>query len=58
MTLRILIKNKVDLSYTHSEIVDGSNPHNTKFVNIADKPTTRDGFGIYDVYTNQKLIHN
>lgn len=44
-------KNKVNLSYTHSEIVDGSNPHNTKFVNIADKPTTRDGYGITDVYT-------
>ena len=57
-TILILIKNKVNLSYTHSEIADGSNPHNTKFINIADKPTTRDGYGITDVYTKPETIHN
>ena len=45
-TILILIKNKVNLSYTHSEIVDGSNPHSTTYANLVSKPTTFAGFGL------------
>ena len=45
------LKDYYDTAYAHSQIKDKSNPHNTSFANITDKPTTRDGFGITDVYT-------
>lgn len=35
-------------AYDHSQIVDGTNPHNTTFANIASKPTTLAGYGITD----------
>jgi len=37
-------------AYAHSQIQDGSNPHNTNFANLANKPTTIAGYGITDVY--------
>lgn len=33
-------------AYDHSQIVDGTNPHATTFMNIASKPTTLAGYGI------------
>ena len=45
------LKDYYDIAYAHSQITDKSNPHNTSFANITDKPTTRDGYGINDVYT-------
>lgn len=38
-------------AYDHSQILDGSNPHNTAFSNLSDIPTTLAGFGIVDAYT-------
>lgn len=38
-------------AYSHSQITNGSNPHNTTFVNIASKPTTLSGYGITDAAT-------
>jgi len=49
------LKGYYDTAYAHSQIKDKSNPHNTSFANITDKPTTRDGFGITDVYTKPEI---
>jgi hypothetical protein len=35
-------------AYTHSQVINGTNPHGTTFANIASKPTTLSGFGITD----------
>jgi hypothetical protein len=35
-------------AYTHSQVTNGTNPHNTTFANIASKPTTLSGYGITD----------
>jgi ethanolamine utilization microcompartment shell protein EutS len=46
-------------AYTHSQITNGNNPHNTTFANIASKPTTLSGYGITDaapLYTAQVLV--
>jgi hypothetical protein len=36
------------LAYNHSQVSDGTNPHNTTFDNIVSKPTTISGYGITD----------
>ena len=38
-------------AYDHSQVIDGTNPHNTTFANIASKPTTLAGIGITDAFT-------
>lgn len=38
-------------AYDHSQVTDGSNPHNTTFANIASKPTTISGYGITDAFS-------
>jgi hypothetical protein len=38
-------------AYDHSQITNGTNPHNTTFANIASKPTTISGYGITDAVT-------
>ena len=38
-------------AYTHSQVTDGSNPHNTTFANLASKPTTISGYGITNAMT-------
>jgi len=43
------------IAYDHSQIINGSNPHNTTFANIASKPTTLSGYGITDVYTKTEV---
>lgn len=45
-----ILKYYYDSAYTHSQITNGANPHNTTFANLANKPTTVDGYGITDVY--------
>jgi hypothetical protein len=39
-------------AYDHSQITNGTNPHNTTFDNIASKPTTLSGYGITDAYSS------
>jgi len=46
-----VLKSYYDTAYSHSQITNGTNPHNTTFANLASKPTTVDGYGITDVYT-------
>ncbi|GHT63021.1 hypothetical protein FACS189451_08900 [Bacteroidia bacterium] len=43
-------------AYDHSQIADGSNPHQTTFTNIASKPTTLAGYGITDAVTASDLV--
>lgn len=49
------LKDHYDLAYTHSQVEDGTNPHNTTFANIASLPTTLAGFGITDGYTKTEI---
>jgi hypothetical protein len=42
-------------AFAHSQITDGTNPHNTTFANLASKPTTVSGFGITDAYTKTEI---
>ena len=41
-------------AYDHSQ-VSGSNPHNTNFADLANKPTTVSGYGLTDVYTKTEI---
>ena len=45
-------------NYLHGQIVDGTNPHQTTFANLVNKPTTISGYGITDslVYTNDSRL--
>jgi hypothetical protein len=43
-------------AYDHSQIADGSNPHQTTFANIASKPTTLAGYGITDAVASSDLV--
>ena len=45
------LKTQYDDAVVHANKTDGTNPHLTTYANIVSKPTTRDGFGITDVYT-------
>lgn len=36
------------IAFDHSQIVNGTNPHQTTFENILNKPTTLNGYGIND----------
>lgn len=51
ISLATLFSNKTlwDNAGEHQKITDGSNPHNTTFDNILNKPTTAAGYGITDV---------
>lgn len=48
------------IAYTHSQLVDGTNPHGTTFANIASKPTTVSGYGITDgvTLTGSQILTN
>ena len=45
-------------AYLHSQVVDGTNPHQITFANLVNKPTTISGYGITDslVYTNDSRL--
>jgi len=42
-------------AYTHSQIVNGDNPHMTTFANLATKPTTLGGYGITDAVPSSHI---
>lgn len=44
-------------AYDHSQTTDGTNPHNTTFENINNKPTTLSGYGITDGATKDELAN-
>ena len=49
------LKTNYDTAYNHSQITNGTNPHQTTFANIQTKPTTLGGYGITDAYTQTQI---
>ena len=44
-----------ELGYLHSQVTDGSNPHQTTFANVQGKPNSISGYGINDAYTQTEI---
>jgi hypothetical protein len=50
-----VLKSNYDTAYTHSQVTDGSNPHQTTFANITNKPNTLEGYNILNAYNKEYI---